>query len=198
MGTNPPPLPAQPGSLRSNDGVCCLLALVKERLCRAARRLLHPRLRSLFDPDDIVQDVLCALCARRDEITDRATADSAVAYLLGMVRHRAQQLNRRFLDFPSRDVRRETGLTAATRQVDPHPSAQLLVEHADLWGHFLTGLSDLGREVLARQCAGQSTMTMARSMNLPEWSVRKAREALLDALRTLAEALTAPLHHAEC
>jgi RNA polymerase sigma-70 factor (ECF subfamily) len=144
---------------------------------RVVRRRLNPRLRSIFDSVDFMQEVWASFFKNLGQANEFADAEGLIAYLVGVARNKVEKAHRAFLETNKRDLSRRSlfgdGAAHADAVADRAPTPLQAVQKNDDWEHYLNGLTPAQRCVLRLLRDGLSQQEIAARLGVNERTVRR-------------------------
>jgi RNA polymerase sigma factor (sigma-70 family) len=157
-----------------------------DHLLRVIRRKLHPRVRSVLDPEDVLQSVWRAFFTQAlEKLSTIDGPTQLVHYLVRLVENKALHANRDWLDIQKRSLKREAhaaeptgmGRLACPAPEDPAAEEARLEEELE---ERLKGRPAETRELVRPYRQGISLAAIARHLKLSERTVRRRLQDLLD------------------
>jgi DNA-directed RNA polymerase specialized sigma24 family protein len=155
-------------------------------LQRLARRKLRQDLRSLYDPEDFVQDALDILFRRLILEHPSATPEELLALLDAVVRNKVAEANRHF-QYEKCDLRRARslhGLGAEENEalVGRQPTAEQVSMASEQWAGLLQGQPIAHQLILVLLRDGYTRLEIAEILTLNEKTVRRVVERAVQRL----------------
>lgn len=147
--------------VRANDNGAAqeLVAIFTLKIHLMTRRRLHQPLQTLYDADDILQEVWKDFFSKRVHKQSFHTEAELSCYLAGMVRQIILELERRYYDTQKRDIRRRVPLDQAVKSkhqklIDRRPSPEELLTDKEQWDRILHTLAPRSRKAVQLFRAG--------------------------------------------
>ena len=182
----PPPLGGHAfrrllSQVRAGAGDACemLCRLYQPHLEEVARHQLPRLVRKLIDPADVLQEVWGAVFSPAVSRQVFRGPENLTRYLDRMVRNKARDFRRRYVQTQRRSLAREVSLESlpedATERRDPRPDSQQAVEYSEMCAALLSGLTGRPRVIFEVLSAGGDLEEASRQLDV---SVSTARRAL--------------------
>jgi RNA polymerase sigma factor (sigma-70 family) len=157
-----------------------------DALLRVISRKLHPRLRSVLDPEDILQSAWRALFTQAlEKLSTIDDPTQLVHYLVRLVEKKALRANRDWLDIQKRSLWQEahavtpTGMKNLVRPALEDPAAEEARLEEELAERLKCRPAET-RELVRLYRQGISLAAIARHLKLSERTVRRRLRDLLD------------------
>jgi RNA polymerase sigma factor (sigma-70 family) len=187
-------MPREPSRLRelmdeartgSQEAAREIVALYSEALLRVIRRKLHPRLRSVYEPHDVLQSAWKALFSKAlQKLATIEDPTHLVRYLVRLVKNKALRANRDWLDVQTRSLKREAhatkskGMERLVRAAPEDPAAEEARLEEEL-EERLKGQPPETQELVRLYRHGIHLAAIARHLKLSERTVRRRLQDLL-------------------
>jgi DNA-directed RNA polymerase specialized sigma24 family protein len=139
------------------------------------RHRLAPRVRSVFDSDDFLQETRMALFANRLH-EDCTSVESFVAFLTRVAENKVLAANRKFLDYRRRSLKREVSLAGIPDEqipAAPRCSPAVAALANDEWESLLKDRPLVYRKILEKLRQGFTHCEIATALQINERFVRR-------------------------
>ncbi len=143
-----------------------LVRRYSEPIHRVVCRRMDHRLRSLYDPDDFVQDVWADFfsnCLPQETFSSSA---HLIAFLSRMAVNKLSHAHQRHLDAKKRCLSRQVPVLAEL--LHPGASAQRIVDALDEYRHLVASTCPLTQEILRLLCLGHSGTETPLALGISE------------------------------
>jgi RNA polymerase sigma factor (sigma-70 family) len=155
----------------------------RRHLLRVARYFLNrtPRLRSLFDSDDFVQEVWASLSAKLNQANELVQDEDLVAFLAQLARNKVVDAQRKHLDAGNRDLRRKHSLDDLTPKeaqnlIDGAPAPLAVAAAREEWARLLREQPVHYRRMLLLLVKGHTQQEVAEQLGVTDRTVRYVLE----------------------
>jgi DNA-directed RNA polymerase specialized sigma24 family protein len=148
----------------SDEASRLLVNRYSEIIRRVIRHRLHPRLRSTYDPDDILQMVWRDFFSRSLLQQSFSTPEQLLAYLIRLTLNKLHKVHRNHLGTQKRGSGRQADFPDDL--ADLHPQAEQLAASRDDWNARLRGFPPIWRQAFTVLRDGYTGSEVARLLGV--------------------------------